>query len=328
LSAVAGRGAGDECKNAAVRAVRNTEQGVRVVDVPVPDDSGVRVRVRSAGICGSDLEMVRTGLSAATIGHEFAGELDDGTTVAVHPFVACGECEYCGSGRPYLCRTVSTSMLGIFVDGGMTDELRVDDSCLAPLPPGVPVEDASLVEPIAVAVHAYNRGGIAPGMRIGVIGAGTIGLLCGAVARDLGADVGISARHEVQRHAAEALGLAIGVPRNSDVVIEASGTATGFDDAVKHCRRAGALVLVSTTWEPISISFLNAQMRELTIVPAFVYGEAHGEREFDTAVRFLAAHPEIPPTLITHRFGLDDAPHAFDVAADRAHGAIKVVLHP
>jgi threonine dehydrogenase-like Zn-dependent dehydrogenase len=311
-----------------VRAVRNTEEGVRVVDVPVPDGPGVHVRVRSAGICGSDLEMVRTGLSVATIGHEFAGELDDGTFVAVHPFAACGACEYCGTGRPYLCSTVRSSMLGIFVDGGMTDEIRVDHSCVAPLPPAVPIEDASLVEPIAVAVHACNRGAIASGMRVGVIGAGTIGLVCGAVARDLGAEVGISARHDVQRRAAEALGLGIEVPRNADVVIEASGTAGGFDDAVKHCRRAGALVLVSTTWEPISISFLNAQMRELTIVPAFVYGEAHGEREFDTAVEVLAAHPEIATALITHRFGLDDAPHAFDVAANRAHGAIKVVLHP
>ena len=184
------------------------------------------------------------------------------------------------------------------------------------------------MEPIAVAVHACNRGGIAPGMRVGVIGAGTIGLVCGAVGRDLGAEVGISARHDTQRHAAEKLGLAVEVPRNCDVVIEASGTAAGFDDAVKHCRRGGVLVLVSTTWEPISISFLNAQMREVTIVPAFVYGEAHGEREFDTAVKILAAHPEIATALITHRFGLDDATHAFDVAADRAHGAIKVVLHP
>jgi 2-desacetyl-2-hydroxyethyl bacteriochlorophyllide A dehydrogenase len=219
-------------------------------------------------------------------------------------------------------------MMGIFVDGGMTDELHVDASSLAPLPAGVAIEDASLVEPMAVALHACNRGSIAPGMTVAVIGAGTIGLLCGAIARVLGAEVGIAARHDVQRQAAETLGLRVDAPRNADVVFEASGTASGFDDAVKHCRRGGTLVLVSTTWEPISISFLNAQMRELTIVPAFVYGEAHGEREFDTAVKILAGRPEIATALITHRFGLDEAPHAFDVAADRAHGAIKVVLHP
>ncbi len=69
-------------------------------------------------------------------------------------------------------------------------------------------------------------------------------------------------------------------------------------------------------------------MRELRIVPEFVYGEAHGEREFEAAGRILAAHPQIASALVTHRFGLDEAPHAFAVDADRAHGAIKVVLHP
>jgi threonine dehydrogenase-like Zn-dependent dehydrogenase len=272
--------------------------------------------------------MVRTGLSNSTIGHEIAGQLDDGTAVAVHPFVSCGECEQCRAGRTYLCRKTMDTMLGVFVDGGMTDEIVVDESCLSPLLPGVRVDDASLVEPTAVALHACNRAGIVDGMRVGVVGAGTIGLLCAAVARHVGADVGISARHDTQRNAADTFGIAADVPRNCDIVIEAAGTTSGFDDAVRYCRRAGTLVLVSTTWEPIPISFLSAQLKEQTIQTAYVYGEAHGEREFDTAVGVLAAHPEIPAAMITHRFGLDEAPHAIAVAEDRAHGAIKVVLHP
>jgi 2-desacetyl-2-hydroxyethyl bacteriochlorophyllide A dehydrogenase len=288
----------------------------------------VRVRVRSAGICGSDLEMVRTGLAVNTLGHEIAGVTDDGAEVAIHPFVGCGACEQCRTGSPQLCSEINSSMLGIFCDGGMADELVVAPSCLAPLPEAVAIENASLVEPIAVALHACNRGGVRAGMRVGVIGAGSVGLLCGAIARHLGAEVFITARHESQRVAAERLGLSLERARRLDVVIEAAGTATGFDDAAKRCARGGTLVLVSTTWEPISISFLQAQMRELTIIPAFVYGEAHGEREFDTAAKLLAAVPEIAPTLITHRFSLDEAPRAFEVARDRAHGAIKVVLHP
>jgi 2-desacetyl-2-hydroxyethyl bacteriochlorophyllide A dehydrogenase len=311
-----------------VRAVRNTEGGIRVVDVPVPDRAGTRVRVRSAGICGSDLEMVRTGLAAGTLGHEIAGVLDDGTEVAVHPFVPCGTCVRCRNGLAHLCRETTATMLGVFTDGGMADEVVVAESCLVRLPAGVGVADASIVEPLAVALHACNRAGIEAGMQVGVVGAGTIGLLCGAVARHLGADVAIVARHDAQRRAAEALGLALDAPRDRDVVFEAAGTSSGFDDAVRACRRAGTIGLVSTTWEPIPISFLNAQMREVTIVPAFVYGEAHGHREFDTAATISAAQPEIAAALITHRFDLDEAPRAFAVAGDRAHGAIKVVLHP
>jgi len=311
-----------------VRAVRNSETGIRVVDVPVPDRAGARVRVRSAGICGSDLEMVRTGLASGTLGHEIAGVLDDGTEVAVHPFVPCGACAQCRNGRPHLCRETTATMLGVFTDGGMADEIVVPESCTVRLPRTVGAADASIVEPLAVALHACNRAGIDAGMRVGVIGAGTIGLLCGAVARHLGAEVAIVARHDAQRRAAEALGLALDAPRDCEVVFEAAGTSSGFDDAVRACRRAGKIGLVSTTWEPIPISFLNAQMREVTIVPAFVYGEAHGHREFDTAATIAAAHPEIAPALITHRFGLDEAPRAFAVAGDRVHGAIKVVLHP
>jgi len=308
--------------------VRNTDAGIRVVDVPVPDGPGVRVRVRAAGICGSDLEMVRTGLAAGTLGHEIAGVVDDGTEVAVHPFVPCGTCAQCLAGRPQLCRDALPTMLGVFVDGGMTEEVVVPSSCIVPLPAGIGVADASLIEPLAVVLHACNRAGIEPGMKVGVVGAGTIGLLAGAVARHLGAEVAIVARHDAQRRAAEALGLALDAPRDCDVVFEAAGTTSGFDAAVRACRRAGTIALVSTTWEPIMISFLNAQMREVTLVPAFIYGEAHGEREFDTAASILAERPEIADALITHRFALDDAPHAFAVAGDRAQGAIKVVLHP
>jgi threonine dehydrogenase-like Zn-dependent dehydrogenase len=311
-----------------VRAVRNTEAGIRVLDVPAPDHDGTRVRVRGAGICGSDLEMVRTGLAAGTLGHEIAGVLDDGTEVAVHPFVPCGACAQCQAGRLQLCRETTASMLGVFVDGGMAEEVVVPVSCVVPLPAGIGAPDASIVEPLAVSLHACHRAGVEAGMRVGVIGAGTIGLLSGALARHLGAEVSIVARHDAQRRAAEALGLGLGAPRDCDIVFEAAGTASGFDDAVRACRRSGTMALVSTTWEAISISFLNAQMREVTIVPAFVYGEAHGHREFETAAVVLGEHPEIIEALITHRFGLDEAPRAFEVATDRAHGAIKVVLHP
>ncbi len=272
--------------------------------------------------------MIRTGLAARTLGHEIAGVLDDDTEVAVHPFVPCGECEQCTGGRFQLCRDATATMLGVFTDGGMADEVVVPESCLVRLPTGIAATDASIVEPLAVALHACNRVGIEPGARVGVVGAGTIGLLTGAVARHLGADVSIVARHDAQRRAAEALGLALDPPRDCDVVFEAAGTTSGFDAAVRACRRSGTIGLVSTTWEPIPISFLNAQMREVTIVPAFVYGETHGRREFDAATTIVAAHPEIVPAVVTHRFGLDEAPRAFSVAGDRAQGSVKVVLHP
>jgi 2-desacetyl-2-hydroxyethyl bacteriochlorophyllide A dehydrogenase len=165
-------------------------------------------------------------------------------------------------------------------------------------------------------------------MSVAIVGGGAIGLLSAAVARRLGAEVAIVARHPAQLGAAEQLSVATEVGRNYDVVIEAAGTASAFERATQLARRGGRIALVSTTWEPISVTFMATQMKELTIVPAFVYGHSHGEREFDTAARIVAEHPELPTALITHRFPLADAAHAFGVAADRAHGAIKVVLEP
>jgi 2-desacetyl-2-hydroxyethyl bacteriochlorophyllide A dehydrogenase len=317
-----------------VRAVRNTEGGVRVVDVePAHVDTNadelVRVDVRASGICGSDLEMVRLlPPGPITLGHEFAGLLDDGRAVAVQPTVPCGSCDRCAAGAPQQCRNVLETMYGSARDGGMADAAVVDRSCLSFLPDGLAVRDASLVEPTAVALHACHRGGIERGMRVAVVGGGTIGLLSAAVARHLGADVAIAARHRAQLAAADALYVSTELGRRYDVVVEAAGSASAFEHATQLARGGGTIVLVATTWEPVEVSFLRAQMRETTIVPAFVYGHAHGEREFDTAARIVADHPELAPALVTHRFPLDDAAHAFDVARDRAHGAIKVVLEP
>ncbi len=219
-----------------MRAVRNTGAGIRVVDVPAPDGPGVRVRVRSAGICGSDLEMVRTGLAAGTLGHEVAGVLDDGTEVAVHPFVPCGECAQCHSGSPQLCRDATATMLGVFVDGGMADEVIVPRSCIVRLPAGIGVTDASVVEPLAVSLHACNRAGVVPGVRVGIIGAGTIGLLTGAAARHLGADVVIAARHDAQRDAAAALGLTLARPAT---VTSCSRRQERRRASMPPCARAG-----------------------------------------------------------------------------------------
>ncbi|MCZ7534655.1 MAG: alcohol dehydrogenase catalytic domain-containing protein [Acidimicrobiia bacterium] len=257
-----------------------------------------------------------------------SGVTDDGTPVAVLPLEYCGTCDRCLAGETAQCRTAMAHMYGLASDGGMADTMVVREDTVVPLPDGLDVRDASLVEPLAVALHAANRAGLRGGQRVAVIGAGSIGLLCAAIARDFGCDVAIAARHPAQYAAAEALGASLGPGGAYDVVFEAAGSATAFAQASDLCDRGGTIALVSTSWRPVSISFMAAQLKEVTLVPAIVYGHCHGDREFDTAAQILARHPEIPSAVITHRFPLDDAADAFRVAADRAAGAIKVVLEP
>lgn len=312
-----------------MRAVRNTEDGVAVVQVPDPEPGAdqVRIRVRSTGICGSDFHILEWGPRPVTLGHEFAGLLDDGTPVAVEPQVPCGTCDRCLAGAGQQCRTIFDRTYGFSLDGGLADEVLVHPSCVVPLPAGIDLTQAGLVEPLAVAVHALHRGGVEAGSRVLVVGGGSIGLAVVAAARWLGADVTLSARHDHQVRAGERLGAGAPTRDDHDVVIDAAGTQSSLDQAVRQVRPGGTVVAAGTYWSPVQIGVLLS-LKEVVLVPSVTYGEHGGHREFDEAAEVLAATPELADTMITHRFGLDDAAEAFRVAADRSAGAIKVQLTP
>jgi threonine dehydrogenase-like Zn-dependent dehydrogenase len=311
-----------------VRGVRVTTDGVRVLEVPEPAGDGPHVQVVSSGICGSDLHLVELGPLPATLGHEFAGRLDDGTTVAIDPSRPCGTCDQCRTGAPHRCRTGSSRALGIGADGGLADRVVVPDAALVALPPGLDVADACLVEPLAVAVHGMRLANVTPATRVAVVGGGTIGLAGVAAAAGLGADTGLAARHPHQREAGERLGAAVVDAGEYDVVVEAAGTEAALAQAAELCRPGGMVLFLSTHWGPVPIPGFPALMKELAFRWSYTYGTHPGGRDVDDAAALLAGTPTISSTLVTHRFPLDEAPRAFEVAADRAAGAIKVVLEP
>ncbi len=314
-----------------MRAVRASGGRVELVDVPPPpaDASRVRVRVRSAGICGSDLHLVGTGSPlAATLGHEIAGTAPDGTGVAIEPLLPCGACPRCIDGDYNLCARGPAIVIGVAHDGGMAEEISVPERCLVPLPAGVRVEDACLVEPLAVAVHGLRRAGLRGGERVAVIGGGSIGLCAVAAARAAGAQVDLVARHDAQREAGARLGAGAEVGDGYDLVVDAAGTKSALADAVARCRAGGRLALLGSYWEGFSLPGFALCLKEVTVVPASMYGRGGVARDIDVAAGTLAATPDLAGTLISHRFPLDAAAEAFATAADRAAGALKVVLEP
>jgi len=319
---------------ASVRAVRSDGQGgVAVVDVeahpPHYATDPVHVRVTSASICGSDLHLLGWNLPS-TLGHEFAGVLDDGTAVAVQPNAPCGVCEYCTTGRDHLCQASTDRVLGIFADGGLADEVIVDRTDLLPLPAGLDAGVGALVEPCAVALHSVHLSGLhgdAPPERVLVIGAGSIGLAVVAMARAHGADVDLMARHPAQHAAGERLGARFALADAYDVVIDSAGSQSSIDAAIERVRPGGTVIVPATWFDPVQLG-VELAMKEAHLVPSFLYAHHHGVREFEEAAEVLAANPDISQALVTHRFGLDDAPEAFRVAADRAGGTIKVVIEP
>lgn len=308
-----------------MRAVRVGPDGPGLVEVDEPAGDGVLMEVVSSSICGTDLGFAAMGLGGFTYGHEFAGTVD-GVPYAVEPTLWCGACAQCSGGHTQRC-VGEHANLGIFVDGGLADRARVPATSLVPLPDGLAVEDACLVEPASVAWHGVRRADVQSGERVAVVGGGSIGLLAIASLAHRGTPGDLESRHSHQREAGERLGGG-SVSGEYDVVIDAAGSESGLARCAELARPGGRVVLLGVYHGLLPAPGTITLMKELQWVGAMAYERHDGVREVDEAAAMLAARPEIADTLITHRFPLEDAARAFRVADDRASGAIKVVLAP
>ncbi|MGI9624653.1 MAG: zinc-dependent alcohol dehydrogenase [Acidimicrobiales bacterium] len=316
-----------------MKAVRITEDGTWVevadVDAPRADDDAVLVRVAAAGICGTDLHILGMGILGGRIpGHELAGYAPDGRPVAIEPVISCQTCEFCLRGDNPLCLDALPNLIGVGLDGGMAEAISVPAHLLVELPTGLAVENASLVEPVAVSVRGLLLAGVRPGDHIAVVGGGTIGLCAVAAALQMGATAELVARHEHQRVAGERLGASPPGDRPCEVVVDAAGTASSLADSVQLCARGGTVLVVATYWDPTELPGTSLSEKEVRLVHSIMYGRTGAVRDMDTAAGMVARTPELARAIITHRFPLDAGPQAFEAAADRSSGAIKVVLEP
>lgn len=313
-----------------MRAVFAEQKSVVLRDIEAPDGDGVDLRVAMCGICGSDLHMIENGMRGVVVGHEFGGWLADGRLVAVRPTGECGSCSHCTRGRHHLCADAMTRSYGISMNGGLTESARVEESRLTVMPEGSRPRDAALVEPLAVALHGARRAGVPTGGRALVVGAGSIGLLTAAALRAWGVGCDIVARHPHQAAAAEALGArVVGRPASSAYshTFDAVCTQETVDLCIEATEPGGTLLEFGLFWTPVRMS--NALLlKEVTFVPAMFYGHDHDHNDFTEAAAIVGADPAVADALVTHEFGLADAPEAFRTAADRSSGAIKVHIRP
>ncbi len=311
-----------------MKAVRSTEGGVAVVDVDEPPGTGEVLDMRATSVCASDLSYIRFG-SRAILGHELAGVRQDGTAVVVEAIYGCLECEQCARGAYNLCPTHGQRALGIGADGGMAERFRAPAARTVPVPSGLDVRDASIVEPASVSWHALRLADTGPGTRVAVVGAGALGLLAVAGARRLGgAEVALEARHPHQQQAGERLGARIGPDGRYDVVVEAAGTQASLARCGELVAPGGTIVVLGVHFGPVQFDWMPLFHREARLIPSLGYCAYQGGREMEDAAAMLADDPEIARTMITHRFPIEDASEAFRVAADKSSGAIRVVIEP
>lgn len=311
-----------------MKAIRGAGDGVIVDQVDEAPGVGELIDMRSTSVCASDLMYIGYGLRKI-LGHELAGVREDGTPVVIEALYGCMECELCSSGAYNLCPTHPQRALGATADGGMAEQFRAPSARLIPLPPGLEVSDASIVEPASVSWHALNLGRTGPDTRVAIVGAGALGLLAVAGARRMGAtDVALAARHPHQREAGERLGAQIGTEGLYDVVIEAAGSTGSLAEAAELVAPAGTVVVLGVHMGTVELNWSPLFHREARVIPSLGYCRHDDGREMEHVAQMLADEPEIARTIITHRYSIDEGVEAFRVAADRSAGAIRVVIEP
>jgi len=318
-------------------------------DPPVPGLGESLVRVTAVGLCGSDLHWFTEGgigdaqlVHPLVLGHEFAGVveggLDDGRRVAVDPANPCGACEQCLEGNRNLCPSVRFAGHGTN-DGGLRDYLVWPTVLLHPVPDVLSDADSAMLEPLGVALHAYDLGKTRAGGVVAVIGCGPIGLCLVQLARAagarqvvaveplghrreaagaMGADVVLDAdADDVHAALAEATG-----GRGVDVAFESAGNDAAVALAVAAARPGGRVVLAGipgqdTTTFPASV----ARRKGLTLKLS-----RRMRQMYPRTTRLVADGLVDVSSIVSHTFPLARVDEAFRAASDRV--GLKIIVSP
>jgi threonine dehydrogenase-like Zn-dependent dehydrogenase len=284
-----------------------------------------RIRLLFAGICSTDLELQRGyyGFSG-TPGHEFVGELEDGTRVVGEINLACGHCDWCARGLGRHCP--NRTVLGIVKQPGAFREfLTLPVGNLHRVPKSIPTEHAVFIEPVAAAYEILDQVKITKRTQVAVLGDGKLGLLIAQVLQGHGAEVLLLGRHREKMCLVEWSGVTTELlpeklpERAFPIVVDATGSPEGLRAAIAMCEPRGTVVMKSTVHGLVPIDTAPAIVNEITLV-----GSRCGR--FEPALRMLAAGKVRVGDLISEEFPLDRAADAFRCAA--AKGVLKVLLRP
>ncbi|MET7331246.1 alcohol dehydrogenase catalytic domain-containing protein [Nonomuraea sp. NPDC005650] len=326
-------------------------------DVPIPElsDGQVLVRVSRAGICGSDLAILRgqhaRARTGTILGHEFAGTVAEsrsdqappvGTQVAVRPLIACADrgtvppCRACASGNSHVCR--SLGLYGVDEPGGLAEFVAVRAAALHPVRQDVAPELVALAEPLAVAVHAVSRSGLSGGESVAVYGGGPIGLFTALVARHRGAaDVVIVEPNGWRRGVAESYGFPVldagpGTPAairdrtsgdGADLVFDSAGHPSVARQLTEAARIQGTIVIVGVYKSPPEVDLRTVNFAEHRLIGTRVYSRD----DFAAAVRLIEDDALGLSGLPVTTFPAAESARAF-AAAGKGEGSVKVLIDP
>lgn len=334
-----------------MRVLQCVRPGVlAVVERPTPSrqPGEVLVRIRRAGVCGTDFHIYQGShpflVYPRVIGHELSGEVAEvgpgcamavGQRVYVIPYLSCGTCVACRRGKTNCCQNIG--VLGVHVDGGMAEYVCVTESNVGAAD-GVTLEQAAMVEFLAIGAHAMRRANPGPADRVLVVGAGPIGIGCILFARLRGAAVTVldlrqdrldfcvrelAADHAIAAGPDSARSLAdITSGDFFDIVVDATGSARSMMAGLNYVAHGGVYVLVSVVREAISFEDPEFHKRETTLLAS------RNATPEDFLEVFRAMRQGLVPTdaLLTHRARLEDSPERFPIWIAPESGVIKAMI--
>lgn len=295
---------------------------------PTPASGESLVRVRMAGICGTDLELVRGYMTYRGVpGHEFVGEVVAsgnrelaGRRVAGEINAACGRCGFCidGLGRHCPNRTV----LGILGrDGAFADYLTLPDANLRVIPDSIPDEAAVFIEPIAAAYEIFEQSFIRRDAKIAILGDGRMGAVVASVLKAEAYEPVVAGHHREKLDRLAGLGLKAeledALAPGFDVVVDCSGSGAGLVRAMELVRPRGTVILKSTVGGSAPLNLAPIVINEVTVI-----GSRCGR--FEPAIEAIASGRVDPRALIDGTYPIEDGVAAFRAAASPSN--FKILL--
>jgi L-idonate 5-dehydrogenase len=326
---------------------------IEPADDPQIGPGQVLIRLGAGGICGSDLHYYFEGRNGSFVireplipGHEASGvvarvgpgvtRVKAGDKIAVSPSHACGHCDYCREGREHLCRNMrflGSASLYPHVQGMFCEYFVMGERQCYPVAGDISLGELAFAEPLAVALHAVNRGPALMGKSVLITGAGTIGCLTVIAARLAGArQITVSDVLDHPLSTATAVGAdrtiradrdadALATPQ-FDVAYEVSGSFAALKACVAAVKRGGTVVQVGTLpHEPLPFVVNEIMGKELDLKGAFRWGI-----EFDWAVDYLSSRRVDVRALLSGQFPLEDAVQAFELAKDKTRSTKVQVI--
>ncbi len=321
-------------KSAMMKAaiIREFNRPISIEDIPVPavGPRDVLVRVRAAGMCGSDLHILEGKVTTVSLpytpGHEFAGEVTEvgpevtrfsvGDRVVNAIDVLCGHCRFCRTGRGNLC--VNLKRLGFEINGGDAEYALVPEANLVKIPDSIPFEQASIIpDAVACMLHAVKvQGRVKLGDRVIILGVGGLGMQGIQIAKIAGACVFATSRNNEKLRISKELGADVVLnPKEQDIekevmrLTDGEGCDVVFDNigidesmrlAIRVCRKGGRIVVVGWAGVAFSIPFQDICMGEKEIVGT----RASNRQDLVEAVGLVAAGKTTP--YVSDRFPLSE----------------------